>query len=227
MPTTRGGLEPATITNKTTGDSVSCMFNPFEYTITKQNLYENAETKGRNIPRVRFRQGGAQSLALKLLFDTFAEASDVRNLTSGLWRMMMIDEDQADSRTGKGEPPHCIFRWGKFEFEAVITQMTEKMTLFLRDGTPVRSEVDISFQQVIDEEEHAPTNPTSGGGAAYRTHLVLAGDRLDLLAFDAYGDATKWRLLAEANQITDPLHLRSGQVLLIPPLTQEARHARR
>jgi nucleoid-associated protein YgaU len=218
MPTTRGGLEPATITNKTTGDVVPCMFNPFEYTISKQNQYENAETKGRNIPRVRFRQGGAQTLALKLLFDTYGEATDVRGITGTLWRMMMIDEDQADSRTGKGEPPHCIFRWGKFEFEAVITRLTEKMTLFLRDGTPVRCEVDIAFQQVIDEEEHAKQNPTSGGGAAHKTRLVLAGDRLDLIAFEEYGDATRWRLLAAANQITDPLRLRSGQVLMIPPL---------
>jgi len=218
MPTTRGGLEPATITNKTTGEITACMFNPFEYTISKQNQYENAETKGRNIPRVRFRQGGAQTLGLRLLFDTYAEASDVRAVTGTLWRMMMIDEDQADSRTGKGEPPHCVFRWGRFEFEAVITRMTEKTTLFLRDGTPVRSEVDIALQQVIDEEEHAATNPTSGGGAAYRTRLVLAGDRLDLIAFDVYGDATRWRLLAEANAITDPLRLRPGQVLLIPPL---------
>lgn len=218
MPTTRGGLEPATITNKTTGDSVPCMFNPFEYTISKQNQYENAETKGRNIPRVRFRQGGAQTLALKLLFDTYGEATDVRGITGALWRMMMIDEDQADSRTGKGEPPHCIFRWGKFEFEAVITRLTEKMTLFLRDGTPVRCEVDIAFQQVIDEEEHAKQNPTSGSGAAHKTRLVLAGDRLDLIAFEEYGDATRWRLLAAANQITDPLRLRSGQVLMIPPL---------
>ncbi len=218
MPTTRGGLEPATITNKATNDSVSCMFNPYEYTISKQNQYENAETRGRNIPRVRFRQGGAQTLALKLLFDTYPEATDVRQITSTLWRMMLIDEDQADSRTGAGEPPHCIFRWGRFEFEAVITRMSEKMTLFLRDGTPVRCEVNIAFQQVIDEEEHAPTNPTSGGGPAYRTRLLLAGDRLDLIAFDEYGDATKWRLLAEANQIADPLRLRPGQVLLIPPM---------
>lgn len=92
MPTTRGGLEPATISNKTTGEITSCMFNPFEYTISKQNQYENAETKGRNIPRVRFRQGGAQTLTLKLLFDTYGEASDVRTLTGPLWRMMMIDE---------------------------------------------------------------------------------------------------------------------------------------
>ncbi|MBC7316581.1 MAG: LysM peptidoglycan-binding domain-containing protein, partial [Chloroflexi bacterium] len=128
------------------------------------------------------------------------------------------DEDRADQRTGKSEPPHCIFQWGRFEFEAVITKMDEKFTLFLKDGTPVRTVVNITLQQVIDEEAHAKQNPTSGGGTAPRTRIVYAGDRLDLIAWEEYGDATRWRRIAEANGITDPLRLRPGQILMIPPL---------
>ena len=218
MPTTRGGLEPAVIINKNTGAVVSCMFNPYEYTISKTNQYESAETKGRNIPRIRFKQGGAQTLTLRLLFDTYGEGTDVLAHTTPLWQMMMIDEDRVNQRTGKGEPPHCIFRWGRFEFEAVITRMTQKLTLFLQDGTPVRAVVNLSLQQVIDEEEHAAQNPTSGGGVAPKTRVLYAGSRLDLIAWEEYGDSTRWRLLAQANNILDPLHLRAGQVIVVPPL---------
>lgn len=218
MPTTRGGLEPAVIINKNTGERVPCMFNPYEYTITKQNTYEQASTKGLNIPRLRFKQGGAQTLTLRLLFDTYGEGEDVRTFTAPLWRMMMVDEDRADQRTGKSEPPHCIFQWGRFEFEAVITKMDEKFTLFLKDGTPVRTVVNITLQQVIDEEAHARQNPTSGGGTAPRTRILYAGDRLDLIAWEEYGDATRWRRIAEANGIIDPLRLRPGQIIMIPPL---------
>lgn len=217
MPTTRGGLEPAVIMNKNTGERVSCMFNPYEYTISKQNNYEQATTKGRNIPAVRFQQGGAQTLSLRLLFDTYGQGEDVRTLTAPLWRMMMVDEDKTDQRTGKSEPPHCLFQWGRFEFEAVITRMDEKLTLFLKDGTPVRTLVTISLQQVIDEEEHAKQNPTSGGGIAPKTRILNASDRLDWIAWEEYGDATRWRLIAQANQIADPLRLQTGQVILVPP----------
>lgn len=217
MPTTRGGLEPAVIINKNTQEAVPCMFNPYEYTISKKNTYESAETKGRNIPRIRFKQGGAQTLKLKLLFDTYAEGMDVHAYTAPLWKMMMVDEDKANQRTGKSEPPHCILRWGRFEFEAVITTMSQKPTLFLKDGTPVRTVVDITLQQVIDEEEHEGQNPTSGGGVAPKTRLLYAGDRLDLIAWEEYGECAKWRLIAEANDIIDPLRLRSGQVIIIPP----------
>jgi len=224
MPTTRGGLNPALIINKNTGAQVHCMFNPYEYTLSKQNRYGQDSTKGRNIPHIVFQQGGVQSLKLKLFFDTYGEgdstgmAEDVRDYTVPLWKMMMIDESKTNQETGKGEPPHCIFRWGRFEFEAVITGMTQKITLFANDGTPVRTVVDITFQQIVDEAEHERQNPTSGGGVAPKTRILYAGDRLDLIAWEEYGDSTKWRPIAAANGILDPLHLPIGQVISVPPL---------
>ena len=181
MPTTRGGLRPAVLINKSTREEVHCMFNPYQYTVSKSNQYNEGETKGVNIPRIRFQQGGAMSLKLHLVFDTYAEASNVCDHTRPLWNMMMIDRTNINPNTGKAEPPHCIFRWGRFEFEAVITQMSESLTLFIADGTPVRSAVDISLQQVIDESNVPGQNPTSGGGVAPKTRVIYAGDRLDLI----------------------------------------------
>jgi len=80
--------------------------------------------------------------------------------------------------------------------------------------------VDIDLQQIADPAAYARQNPTSGGGVAPKTRTVHAGDRLDLIAWEEYGDATRWRLIAEANDITDPLHLPSGQVLAIPPIKE-------
>lgn len=218
MPNTRGDLEPATIINKTTGEQVYCMFNPHEYTVSKQNQWERKDVKGKNVPKVKFRQGGAQSLKLQLFFDTYAEGSDVREHTKGLWKMMMVTEDKKNPRNNKSEPPRVEFRWGRFSFQAVITDMTQKFTLFLKDGTPVRTTVDVSFQQVDDPEEHDRQNPTSGGGAARKTHVVQAGERLDLIAAQEYGDPTYWRLIARENGVFHPQRLYEGQQLVIPPL---------
>ena len=43
-----------------------------------------------------------------------------------------------------------------------------------------------------------------------RTHVVSDGDSLPSIAYAAYGDATQWRAIAEANGIDDPLSLRRG-----------------
>ena len=218
MATTRGGLEPAVIVNKDTNDTVRCMFNPHEYTLTKQNRWERGETKGKNVPRLKFSQGGSQTLKLQLFFDTYADGSDVRTHTDPLWQMMMVNSDKTNPRSNKSEPPPVSFQWGGLVFDAVITNMSQKFTLFFKDGTPARTTVEITLEQLSDDQDFARQNPTSGGGEAPRTRLVKAGERLDLIAYDEYEDATEWRRIAEANALTHPLRLRPGQRLVIPPL---------
>jgi hypothetical protein len=218
MATTRGGLEPAVIVNKDTNDTVRCMFNPHEYTLTKQNRWERGETKGKNVPRLKFSQGGSQTLKLQLFFDTYAEGTDVRTHTDPLWQMMMVNTDKTNPRSNKSEPPPVSFQWGGLVFDAVITNMSQKYTLFFKDGTPARTTVDITLEQLSDDQDFARQNPTSGGAEAPRTRRIKAGERLDLIAYEEYEDATEWRRIAEANALAHPLRLRPGQRLVIPPL---------
>jgi nucleoid-associated protein YgaU len=44
----------------------------------------------------------------------------------------------------------------------------------------------------------------------------VRGDRLDLIAANVYGNATKWRLIAEYNNIDNPETLKPGQTIMIP-----------
>jgi len=218
MPSTRSNLEPATIENLSTQEKVYCMFNPHEYTITKQNQWDSGDTKGINVPKVKFNHGGAEQLKLTLFFDTYAEGTDVREHTQGLWGMMMVSEEKKNPRNSKSEPPQVEFQWGKFSFRAVVTTLTQKFTLFNKEGVPLRTSVDVSFQQVADENNHPKQNPTSGGGPPLKTHIVQSGERLDLIAAQVYGDPSHWRLIANENHLVHPLRLKEGQQLVIPPL---------
>jgi nucleoid-associated protein YgaU len=47
-------------------------------------------------------------------------------------------------------------------------------------------------------------------------HVVRDGDSLQSIAYAMYGDPTRWRSIAEANGIDDPLALRRGSTLSIP-----------
>ena len=60
-------------------------------------------------------------------------------------------------------------------------------------------------------------NPTSGGEPGLRSHLVLPGETLDLIAYRELGSAQHWRHIAERNGIDDPWALRPGQRLLVAP----------
>jgi 5'-nucleotidase len=52
---------------------------------------------------------------------------------------------------------------------------------------------------------------------AETSHTVAAGDTYWDLARKAYGDATKWKLISEANKDFKPRHLPLGATLTIPP----------
>ena len=49
-----------------------------------------------------------------------------------------------------------------------------------------------------------------------RTHTVVEGDRLDLLAHRYLGDARLWWIIADYNDIFWPLELEVGSTLRIP-----------
>jgi hypothetical protein len=224
MSTTRGNLVPATIyeadeDGSKIGDEVSCMFNPFEYTVSKTNSYTEDPKNQSDSPSVNFKKAGPQTLKLTLLFDSYESGEDVSLQTNKLWAFMR--PDKALSNSDKKEPPRVAFHWGVFRFAAVITNMTQKFTLFMKDGTPVRASVDITFTQYNDVNDYPAQNPTSGGGPVLRTWQLIRGDRLDNIAAAVYGDATKWRQIAEYNNLDNPLAVRPGQRITIPELNTE------
>ena len=200
---------------------VDCLFNPTEYSFTKTNTWDPGRIIGRDVPLVNFQGGGAMTLTLSLLFDTYSMDGqpDVRQYTEKVLNLMKIDPSLKDSKSQGGRPPRVSFRWGKYwSFKAVITSITQRFTLFMSDGRPVRATLDVTFQQVESEGTYPPTNPTSTA-EVQKVRVVRPGETVDSIAFEEYGDAARWRLIADHNDLDDPLRLRPGQRLAIPPVS--------
>src|SRR6266567_3043413 len=121
---------------------------------------------------------------------------------------------KTDHQSGKkGRPPRVQFQWGEaFSFDAVITSITQKFTLFKENGVPVRATLDVGFQQIKDELDYPNQNPTSGGIGGGREWTVKEGDTLASIAYEEYGDSNKWRPIADANRLTQVRRLRPGAV---------------
>src|SRR5215469_8049304 len=161
-------LTPATINDKDHGISVPCLFNPKEYSFSKQNSWTAKPRKGSDLARFEFGNGQPTTLQMQLFFDTYSNIKnglaeggaqkDVRKeYTEKIWKMMTVDPGlpglNGPSKK-KGRPPVVIFQWGStVTFKAVITSLKERFTLFLPDGTPVRSTLDVTFQQIQDKDD--------------------------------------------------------------------------
>jgi len=222
MPTQ---LQKAYILNNETQAQVSCLFNPTDYSFTKANTWTATPLTGADVPAPQFGGGGNLKMTFELFFDTYtgdeASMTDVRTYTEKLLNLMKIDPStlNADTNAKKGRPPVCTFHWGNYwSFKGVIENITIKFTLFTSQGLPVRATASMTMLQVKDDGTYPAQNPTSGGEGMRAARTVEWGDTLDLIAFREYGDATKWRPLAQANNLEDPRALRPGQKLVVPDI---------
>ncbi len=211
-------MPKAFIKNLDTGESIDVLFNPKEYTVTKINSWQPETSPGGNVPHTTFSSGQPATMTIQLFFDTYEHKTDVRRHTDKIAALMAV-KPREEGEGKKLRPPKVEFHWGlTWSFKAVVTSMTQKFTLFLPTGTPVRATVDVTFQQIEDENKKpSPQNPTSAGAGGRSTHVVAAGETLDLIAFQELGDPRAWRALAEANNITDPFALTPGAVLVVEP----------
>ncbi len=215
-------LVKATIRNLDTEKKVTCLFNPTDYSFAKSVGWSETGERGGNVPTLEFTGGDPASLTLKLLFDTSDSGEDVRTkYTNDLWDLAMVNKAKLDPKTKKGRPPRCTFEWGSaWSFEAVVTSISTNFTMFKEDGTPTRATVDLSLKQARDPGNFPAQNPTSGGIAGHKQYVVGQRETLDLIAAREYGQASHWRHIAEANNLDDPMRVRPGTVLALPPLPE-------
>jgi nucleoid-associated protein YgaU len=137
---------------------------------------------------------------------------DVRNrcLTLIGWSHL-IDLKQS---TKKQDLPKLKFIWGPQIYLVNLNQVTVNYTRFDRTGLPVRADVDLTLHSI--PKIPGPTNPSSGGLAGRRTHLLTGAETLPELATRTYGGPNRWREIATANGIEDPLRVRPGTVVYLP-----------
>lgn len=209
------------------GTRLDCWFNPQDYSITKTSRWEAKSTPGQPMPIPQYTGGEPRTLNVDLLFDDSESPSgDVRGVAERLFRLLEVDDQQGSAANkNSGRPPMVEFGWGAATtFKAIVTSLTVKYTLFRPNGTPVRATAAIGLMQAQETPGGASArwkprqNPTTGGLAGIRSHVVRDGDSLHSIAFREYGDPTRWRAIAEANEIDDPVRLRRGLQLVVPRL---------
>ena len=117
-------------------------------------------------------------------------------------------------------PQFIEFSWGSVTLpKAAPVSITIRYALFRPNGEPVRAFVDLELAQAEDTNPPGKAqNPTTRAITGLRARTVRDGDSLPSIAYDAYGDATRWRAIAEANGIDNPLRLPRGSELTIPRL---------
>ncbi len=209
--------------------SIEALFNPQELQIDRSVNWETigGEAVGEETTiEQQFRTIAPQSMSIDLFFDSYERhkkgllgalpsinpfpkpnATDVRKYTKKLVKLAQVNEELH-------RPPLCKLEWGKFDnlFVGVLTQLSQKFTMFMPNGMPVRATVSCSFI------EHEITGTELHSADITKTYTVNQSDTLHSIAVQMYNDPAQWRTIARANKIVNPRVIKPGTVLIIPTL---------
>lgn len=197
------------------GNAVEVLFNPAEYSLEISNNFQASAPPGLNNPILQFVNGNSDTLTMDLYFDTWTDLgrADVSELTGRFAALLRIDGDLH-------APPRVEFRWGMLAFKAVIEKLSQRFTMFLSDGTPVRATLNVAFKQYKPLAEQL-ADPRRNSADKTKRRIVAAGDSIWLLAHREYGDARDWRAIARRNRLDDPRSIPIGAALVVPPLDEQ------
>lgn len=199
-------LAKATITNTDTSDRIQVMYNPEELKLDQGNNFSEVGIPGLDAPPLQYVRGKARTLAMDLFFDTYETGEDVRVHTGPL--VQLLDKNPATKA-----PPVLLFSMGQFNFQCVLVDASQRFTMFRRDGTPVRSSVSVRFQEFVRVEVEITQGLFIGPPTL---HNAIRNETASAIAGRTLGDPTRWREIADANGIDDPLNIPPGATLKIP-----------
>lgn len=212
-------LNKLSIKNLDNGEEFKVLFNPTEYTFEDSSKWQDQQGNRRR-PELQYTGGERKRLSMELFYDTYEAKEDVRLYTGKLQQLLVVTTDGGNN--GK-RPPVVELSWGQaqsnvgFPFKCVLESLKQQFTLFTSDGMPVRAKVSVSFKEYELPKEEQQREPRRSSYPA-QTYTVREGDTLSGIASAVWNDPANWRVLADANEISNPRVLEPGQALIVPAI---------
>jgi len=124
-----------------TGASIDLQFNPEKYS----KSWDLAWSEEGNT--LQWNAITPADFILTLHFDTYEKKEDVTSRTGRIRSLLLgsyrsRQEEQSEDQRPKG----CLFHWGRIVYKGVMKSIKEEFTLFLADGTPVRSVLTLTLR---------------------------------------------------------------------------------
>ncbi|CAG7640778.1 LysM peptidoglycan-binding domain-containing protein [Paenibacillus allorhizosphaerae] len=198
-------------------EHMQVLFNPTEYSIEASNKYTWQTIPGLTMPIGQFKSGNTSTLSMELFFDTYEvfngqarKPEDVRTYTSKITSLLEVESDLH-------APPVCKFVWGSLEFVGIIEKVSQKYTMFLESGIPVRAKLSVTFKSWKSKKDQVKKNPQHSADRT-KHQMLNQGEQLWMIAAQQYDDPAQWREIAKANGIDNPRILPAGSRIVVPRL---------
>lgn len=198
---------------------IEVLFNPSQYMLTDAANYAEQEAPGKDSPLLNYKGGKTSTLSMELFFDTSGilttsssaseKAKDVSKKVKKFTELVYI-------QGSLHAPPKVKFIWGSLSFYGVVTKVDSTYTKFTEEGMPVQAKLKVEFKSVPNKNQKRKSPFESPDRTKCRT--VREDFTIWDIAQNEYGDVSKWKVIAKANGIANPLNIQPGTVLEVPAL---------
>lgn len=203
------------------GGRLEVPFNPTELGIERSAQYAEVAIPGLDSQVLQWVRGVGDSVNVELFFDVtenmvegvILDGNDVRRLYVEPLEQLLLQQPKLHA------PPRIALEWGpnKVMARGVVRSLSVTYNLFDGLGRPARGTARLTVQQdTTATKQIAEAGLTSPDLSSYVT--VRQGDTLPTIAQREYRDATRWRAIARANRIANPLTVEPGTELLVPKI---------
>ena len=197
-------------------DDIEVLFNPTQYTLTDPSGYSSSSDDS----EMMYNGGSPPTLSMELFFDTGSvttasgegdkEATDVSVEVRKFEALTFVNGEMHS-------PPIVKFIWGSLSFKGVVTDMSSTFTKFTESGMPIQAKVSLSLRAYYKQGEEKRKSPFESPDRT-KCRMVREDYSIWDMAKSEYGDMSKWKIIAKANHILDPLQIPPGTIVKIPAL---------
>jgi hypothetical protein len=148
------------------GGHVRAHFNPKEVQFDKKVNWNEKKAAGHNEPYFEYTSGTPRSMTMELLFDRFEVKDETVEPELQTLQQMTMALDPKSKKESERRPPLLKVTNGPIpNFQCVLESLMIKVTMFDRQGRPVRATATVTFKELrLKGVKVERPNSAPGGG---------------------------------------------------------------
>lgn len=192
-------------------------FNPENYDEANKVMFNKEQPIGSVGRHQHFEKVEPRAFTFNFLIDgTGASGGDKREVITEIELFKKTVEFKGDQH----RTSFLLLIWGSYVATAVLKELKIKYSLFRKNGTPLRAELNTTFsehkERLLQLLEQGLMSPDLSS-----RHIVKADDKLPLMCYGVYDTPRHYLEVARANGLINFRYLETGHTLDFPPVKKQ------
>ncbi|MCH5271848.1 MAG: hypothetical protein J1E83_14095 [Lachnospiraceae bacterium] len=202
------------------GEEIEVLFNPAQYTLSDSPRYSKGRRHSSGKSKMMYQGGSASTLDMELFLDTgpVLNASGTGNkAATDVYDKVKKFRELVQVKGEMHAPPIVKFIWGSLSFRGVVTGLKSTFTKFTESGMPIQAKLSLSLKEYSELDAEKRRSPFESPDRT-KCRTIREDYNIWDMAKSEYGDMAKWKVIAKANNISNPLEILPGTIVKIPAL---------